>query len=324
MSKKKPHTVHHIIPQCYLRNFTNMVGGIYTYDKNRSSKYIKPIDKACAIDNYYRIADFNAKNEDEALSIEVGYLANAVETTFSDILQEIIKIKNAWVSNSSVKLSCELKVQMAYMLSIQYLRMPHARDTALSIFKTISEFEERMVKKNVAEQENNPAILGLKIDKQFDDAFIHAQSTFQNERLLLDFCIALSRNYWTFLVSQENSFYTSDFPIVVQPHIKGVMPTHCGLTQYGAELSFPISKDIMLVIWDKEYFSAKISEDCSFRYISEPELRKYNLLRYGYAKEDVYEYNNDFGWIDFIKTMNGGKHHYFGTNGTIIKYYGTR
>lgn len=324
MSNKKPHTTHHIIPQCYLRNFTSMDKGIYTYDKCRSSKYIKPIDEACAIDDYYRIADFNAKNEDEALSIEVGYLANAVEATFSDILQEIIRIKNIWVSNSSVKLSNELKVQMAYMLSIQYLRMPHVRDSALSIFKAVSDFEERMVKRIAAEQENNPAILELEIEKRYDEASIHAQSTFQNDRLLLDFCVALSRNYWTLLVSQENNFYTSDFPIVVQPHVEGVMPTHCGLTQYGAELSFPISKDIMLVIWDKEYFDAKISEDCSFRYVSEPEVRKYNFLRYGYAREQVYEYNNDFGWIDFIKTVNGGKHHYLGGNGITIKHYGTR
>ena len=324
MSKKAPHTVHHIIPQCYLRNFTNMAKGIYMYDKIRSTKYIKPIDEACAIDHFYRIADFNAKNEDEALSIEVGYLAKAVETTYSDILQEVIETKDQWISNSSVRLSNELKVKLAYMIGVQYLRMPCVRDAALAIFKTVTDFEERLVKKIAAEQEQNPAILDLQINKRYDEASIHAQSTFQNDRLLLDFCIALSRNYWTFLVSQENKFYTSDSPIVVLPHVEGVRPTHCGLTQYGAELSFPISKDIMVVIWDKDYFSAKASEDCSFRNATDAELRKYNMLRYGYATESIFEYNNDFSWISFITTVNGGKHLCLNNTGIKIAHYGTR
>ena len=43
----------------------------------------------------------------------------------------------------------------------------------------------------------------------------------------------------------------------------------------------------MVVIWDKDYFSAKASEDCSFRNATDAELRKYNMLRYGYATESV-------------------------------------
>lgn len=310
MSKKAPHTVHHIIPQCYLRNFTNMAKGIYMYDKIRSTKYIKPIDEACAIDHFYRIADFNAKNEDEALSIEVGYLAKAVETTYSDILQEVIETKDQWISNSSVRLSNELKVKLAYMIGVQYLRMPHIREATMSLYRQFTDFEERIFKQVAAKEENNPDIINLRINKRFDEASIHAQSTFMNDKLLLDFCVGLSRNYWSILVSRDDDFYTSDFPIIVNPHQQGVRPTHHGLTQYGAEVSFPLTKDILLVVWEKEYFNDKSSIDRTFQWTSGAEVRKYNFLRYAYARNDVYSFKNDFSMIDLWKYFNGGQHHF--------------
>lgn len=307
---RKQHTVHHYIPQCYLRNFTSMEKGIYTYNKKRSYSYTSPIDSVCAIDNFYRVADFNAKTEEEALSIECGYLANAAESVYGDVLKKIIEDKETWILDNSFVLPLEDKVNLAYMIAIQYLRMPHIREATMSLYRQFTDFEERIFKQVAAKEENNPDIINLRINKRFDEASIHAQSTFMNDKLLLDFCVGLSRNYWSILVSGDDDFYTSDFPIIVNPHQQGVRPTHHGLTQYGAEVSFPLTKDILLVVWEKEYFNDKSSIDRTFQWASGAEVRKYNFLRYAYARNDVYSFKNDFSMIDFWKYFNGGQHHF--------------
>ncbi len=306
MSKKKQHTVHHYIPQCYLRNFTSMEKGIYTYNKARSCSYVSPIDSVCAIDNFYRVADFNAQTEEEALSIECDYLANAAESTYNDVLKKTIEDKEAWILDNNFLLPIEDKVNLAYMIAIQYLRMPHIRKTTMSLYRQFADVEERIVKQIAAKEENNPEIINLRINKKFDEASIHAQSTFMNDELLLDFCVGMSRNYWSILVSRDREFYTSDFPIIITPHQQGVRPTHLGLTQYGSEVSFPLTKDMLLVMWEKEYFHHKNSIDRTFQWASEIEISKYNFLRYAYAQNDVYSFKSDFGMIDFWKRLIDG------------------
>lgn len=55
---KEPNTYHHIVPQCYLKNFA--VKGksdfVYVYDKVQNKSYTKAIKDIAGIDDFYTIS----------------------------------------------------------------------------------------------------------------------------------------------------------------------------------------------------------------------------------------------------------------------------
>ena len=132
----------------------------------------------------------------------------------------------------------------------------------------------------------------------------HFRSSFGNEEIINIFAGQLASNYWNFYYSITPVFYTSHFPIVVSSHVPNARPLCLGLTQYGAELSFPISPNIVLVIWEKDYFKEKASTDGNIVVATDKDIRKFNWMRYLYA-EQVYSHTNDFSALDFIYKLNG-------------------
>lgn len=121
----------------------------------------------------------------------------------------------------------------------------------------------------------------------------------------MSFAEAIANNIFVFWVSPEKDFYTSDFPIVVSPHIEDVRPMYMGLAQYAGELTMPLSPEIVLSVYDREYFKDKESLDGCFIEADAKEVRRQNLLRYFYASRHVFSYKNDFGLIDFAYQLKG-------------------
>ena len=110
-------------------------------------------------------------------------------------------------------------------------------------------------------------------------------------------------------VEENGDFYTSDFPIVVEPHVKNALPMYMGLAQYGGELTFPLSPTLMIVVFDRVYFKEKEEYDCTFSIATDKEIRRQNMLRYFYAKRHVFSAKKDFQLIDMIYKLKG--HHIF-------------
>ncbi|MBV3102101.1 DUF4238 domain-containing protein [Bacteroides thetaiotaomicron] len=160
----------------------------------------------------------------------------------------------------------------------------------------------------MAIENNNPDFLKLDIGYNIDPVIEHASGSFYDSDLIYAFVKAIFFNSWEFFVSDSDSIYTSDYPLVVEPHVQNVVQQYQGLASYGSELSFPISKNIILTIWDNKYFKDKQQYDCRFTPLSEKGIRRYNWMRYFYAKHQIFSYNDDFIIIDLAKSINGGTH----------------
>ena len=316
---KKPHTRHHFIPQCYLRNFAYSDKGIYAYDKIESKSYSASIDKVCAIDNFYSVSPENVDSKYEGdnptLIIEKDILAENIEYNYAMTINNIIQAKDELLldQTKNIGLCYEDKYTIAQYIAIQFLRLKSVRDEMEDMYNEIMPKAIRLLKQGVAIEKNDPAYNDLNIGYKYDPTIIHANLFLDNE-LIDNFAKELANNYWSFYVSEDNEFYTSDFPIIVQPHVQGVQPMCMGLTQYGAEVTFPISKDIVLTIWDKDYFSDKAINDCKFIIVEDKEIRRQNLLRLFYAKRNVFSYHNNFIVAETFRISNGGNHVFLGTN----------
>lgn len=73
----------------------------------------------------------------------------------------------------------------------------------------------------------------------------------------------------------------------------------------GVEVIFPISKNIILTIWDEDIFPNYKSENNEFSVLTDVELRQYNCYQYIWANEEVYSNRKDFKLIEVLKLSNG-------------------
>ena len=303
----------HYIPRCYLKRFSDNNKSIFTYDKQQSKAYPASMMSVCCEDDMYSISDsYIEENNKETgshlnrLSLEHSHFANSVEPMFSHLLQSIDVIKDEWISQrEQYRLQFKEKREIALHLVTQFFRHPQLKDSTVDDYLRIEKARIDMVKLFLAKEKGDESINDLKIDVQCEAPVLHAQLTYLNNEMLMNFADAIASNIWMFLVSKNRDFYTSDFPIVVEPHVKNARPMYMGLAQYGGKLTYPLSPDLMLVVFDREYFKEKEEYDCTFSIAVDKEIRRQNMLRYFYAKRHIFSSKKDFSLIDMIYKVEG-------------------
>ncbi len=307
----------HYIPRCYLKRFSDNDKSIFTYDKQQSKAYTASMMSVCCEDDMYSISDpyvekhnKESGNEFNRLWLEHNHFAKLVEPNFCELLQSIDVIKDEWISHrEQYRLQFKEKRELALHLVTQFFRHPQLKDSTVDNYLRMEKAGIDMVKRILAKEKGDESINDLKIDVQCEAPVLHAQLTYLNNEILMDFADAIARNIWMFLVCKNGDLYTSDFPIVVQPHVKNVPPMYMGLAQYGGELTYPLSPSLVLVVFDREYFKEKEEYDCIFSIADDKEVRRQNMLRYFYAKRHVFSKKKDFSLIDMIYQQKG--HHLF-------------
>lgn len=303
----------HYIPRCYLKRFSDNDKSIFTYDKQQSKVYPASMMSVCCEDDMYSISDsYVEKSNKETssqinrLSLEHSHFANSVEPMFSQLLQSIDVIKEEWISQrEQYRLQFKEKRELALHLVTQFFRHPELKNSTVDDYLRMEKAGIDMVKCFLAKEKGDESINNLKIDVQCEAPVLHAQLTYLNDEMLMDFADAIASNIWMFLVSKNSDFYTSDFPIVVQPHVKNTRPMYMGLAQYGGELTYPLSPSLVLVVFDRAYFKEKIEYDCTFSIADDKEIRRQNMLRYFYAKRNVFSSKKDFSLIEMIYKVEG-------------------
>lgn len=312
----------HYIPRCYLKRFSDNDKCIYAYDKQHSKKYQASLMSVCVEDDMYSISnDYLEKNKVEnggkinRLSIEKDHFAKMVEPMFSQLLRTIDEIKNEWITNKEYyRLNFYEKREIALHIVTQYFRLPQLQEATIDDYLRMEKAGIDMVKHIMSIQTGNEAFNNLQIGVECEKPVLHANLTYLNDEVLMDFADAIANNYWVFWVSLAQDFYTSDFPLVVEPHVDNVRPTYIGLSQYGSELTYPLSPSIVLSVFDKHCFTNKASLDSSFIIADAKEVRRQNMLRYFYATHHVFSYKKDFSLIDFIYETEKKKHIFMAPN----------
>ena len=302
MAKGEAHKYHHYVHQCYLRQFAHEGNNSWYLHTLilKSKKQVKTsVEKVCGEDYFYSISDDylkrNSQNDINKLSIELDYFAKNVELSFSSILSGINnriqiclekKIKNFLLAEHERK-------EIAKHIAIQYMRLPEVRKQNNEMFDSVMPKMIRLFTYGLSKELNNPDIAKLDIVASVDQVVNHAKSTYLDEELLNTFSNQLCNNYWSFFYSSTNSFYTSDSPIVAFGHADNICERNecLGLTRYGVETSFPLTPNLMLVIWDKRYFSKFDRLDGYFGEVTKDFLEHLNSRRLLYAKKYVFSYN---------------------------------
>ncbi len=311
----------HYIPRCYLRRFSNHERSIFTYDKINSKSYKAPIMSVCFENDIYTISNSyieDSKNEHginlNKLSIESDYFANTIEQMLEKFLNQLDDIKNGWIAgNDKYKLQFVEKRELALHLITLYFRIPYVMNAIIDNHMRYEKAEVDIIKHILAVHTGNKAYDELEIDIACEKPVLHAQISYLNDELMMNMANVLANNICVFWISNNNDFYTSDFPIIVNPYVPKVRPRFMGLAQYGGELMMPLSPSLSVSIYDRNYFKDKEQLDSCFIIANEEEVFRRNWRIYLYAQRHVFSLNNDFRMIDALYKKEG-KHVFYSPN----------
>ena len=299
MSTCEKHKKHHYVPQTYLMQFAHSNGKqknptyyLNTCNRQAQKPFPKNVEDACQLPYFYRISDeYLSENPEEdlnALSLEVEYFANYVESNLTTILKEVRRRKEDCVQR---KLNIFPMVEndkylLAEQIVIQFLRHPKIREFDLSFFEDTYPKMIQLFQQNLAIELNDPKIAELNIGIKKDNTVLHASQTYLNEEIVSRFAKDLSQNLWSFVYSPEKRFMTSDNPIVCIQQLLDERPFNCGLNQKGAIKFFALSPDLLLIMMDK---TLTPGIDCKFGIATELCLATYHKALC-YQSNEVYSY----------------------------------
>lgn len=306
----------HYIPRCYLRRFSNNEKSIFAYDKVNSKSYTASLMSVCCEDDMYTLSDEYVKRSIEEngnninnLSIEKEHFSRFVEPYYAQLLSKIDEIKDDWITGKEqYKLNYYEKKELALHIATQYFRHPKIGDAEVDNYLRMEQAGADMLKHILAIQNDNEEFDKLKIEMSYDKPALHAMLTYMDYDELMKCADIMAGNYYVFWASRHKDFYTSDFPVIVEPHVTSALHQYSGLIQYGGEIMLSLSPNLALSIYDSRYFKDKEVMDGCFVIADEKEIRRHNMMKYFYAAQHVFSYKNDFKLIEFIYNVNDKKH----------------
>lgn len=307
----------HYIPRCYLKWFSSDGKSIHTYDKKLSKKYDAPMMSVCFERDLYTISDeFVARNNAEAgtssinrLTIEKDFFSKDVEPNLDLMLRQIDEIRQDWLTGKEqYYLNPQEKLSVALHLVSLFFRHPLLINSAVNDYMRMERAGLDMFKEMMAVQTGDDGYRKLQVGLECEKPVLGANLTYMSSELMMQFAEAIAKNIFVFWMSPDNVFYTSDFPIVVYAHVKGVRPLFMGLAQYGSEVMFALSPKLALSIFDRECFKSEENLDGCFILAQDKEIRHHNITQYVYAQRHVFSGGDDFSLIDFLYKKSGNEH----------------
>lgn len=308
----KEHIKQHFIPQCYLRNFSENEKFVFVYSKrNKNKGYAQSIAKTAYKDNFYAIPK-KYLNKELSPDIDSNYiekkiLAENIESLYSNILIKILQAASKWNITKENKEIINTKERdlFAALIAIQYLRMPNIRDKYWNAqIKAQKERNNIMDAYKKAYDKIDCSEI-IAIDREDDYAPVMHSELFLHEEIIANIQDQLIKKIWKYKIATNGFVFTSDNPILLKPHLDNQTAFCEGFAMKGVEIIFPISKNIILTIWDEDVFVDHIMENNKFNILSDKELRQYNCYQYIWANEEVYSSSNNFELIEMLKLANG-------------------
>ena len=308
MVKKK----QHFVPQCYLKNFAND-NGLFVLDKIRKNVYSSNICNVATSNYFY---DFPVSFLPEELrgkhlqAIE-DYFSIYVELGFNSFLRQIIDclemIESKDLDDSIVVLDEEAKNNFSAFLATQLVRTSMLRQQIRGIFQPLDDLQVKIDKSLTNRKDFQEIIFPALCDSNqsvdlnsFFKEGIKEDSVAQHLLFILDIlnkgrsaevAKILSSHIWIFGInSTPISLWTSDSPIVIQPH----EDFGTGLASRGVQVVYPISPKYVLIMVESSFGSKAKRFDGMSGTISEKEVTSYNKLQVQQCYSQTYSNKNNF------------------------------
>ena len=257
------YSLHHFVPQFYLRRFTDSDGLLWVYDKDDDRVFSATPRSLATERGFYTLPDFFP---DPAL----------LERQFADLEERAALITQDWLDQlkpgHSVEIPAINREIMSLYLTTQLLRTSEARTLLLQGIK-------------------NPRVTSGEGEIQ---RVLHTALLWNNEHVkeISDWVYSC---IWIFRInSMPESLYTSDDPVKVRSSTRHL---HWAQTSIrGAYLLIPVTPRILMYCFEPQHWNALKQFDCKvFPKPLELELvNDANIQQVGHARRFVFSDRDDF------------------------------
>ena len=290
----------HIIPQCYLSNFSNDGKGIWVYNKKEGKAYLTSVDKIFQKKNWYRIPDELIPEQDKGkinpLSIEEEFFADQVESQFNHYLKSLVCNIDELLQNESSYQNYNCRLHEDYVdefsmqIAIQFFRTPKARKEVMSIISDIAEKFQMTDSKYM----DNDIIAELNKPHTQNPTIAHFWTIFANDKFIPSITEILKRKIWLTCVSPNVPFYTSDSPVIVENLNNMPNDTDISLNRIGGIITYPITSKVLFKLLDREYYADMADEDRSIFLVNDEYVKKENMRMFSLAQNEIVSPVNNF------------------------------
>jgi len=313
--KNEPNRKHHYVPVCYLKGFSENGKSLFVYNKNENKSYSQSTKNVGYEEDLYTIKDrFIVEEEKPSWDekyFERQFFSSNIETDYGIQLRNIKEKAASWLlkPNKDKVLTSLEKENLSLSIVIQFLRLPEVSERFYQMYNSVNHKRLDLIKAffnaENSKWKDSMDLVEIKEDRE-KKSVIHAQ-IYTSQQLLDEGREILLNKAWGFMASSSNDLYTSDYPIATIPQISNQPFLFQGLGMKGAQILFPITSNILLAIYDIEYFDNKNFILDSFASLTNRMQNRNNLYQYAFANREVYSARNDFSLIDAAIKENGGK-----------------
>lgn len=310
MSEKKTKK-QHFVPQTYLEHWAiPNTHQIYVYDKLKKEKRINNINDI-ASENYFYDVDYNEALSQDGVNIDPSnkeilsklsndqhiekFFAQKVENELSCILRKIIS-KAEGITDQNIDkihfISQGNKKKFSYQLMMQHLRTKATRNSINNMSNCLLQILADM---NVSKEQRDKFKTSRNSVK-----YIH-ENIFTNKNEIKKIIKRYKSFIWILGINKTRSpFFTTDNPITNRPHKFNEYISMSGLMSEGIEVFFPLSPELILIMFDNQYHSSLKKYNRKCYYMNSTEVRSYNAQSCLFSERFIYSINDDFSVINDI------------------------
>jgi len=289
----------HYVPQFHLKGFSTDSKSACVFDKVTKKSFKTGVANIATEQHFYDLPpEFTNRGDPQAVETVLSIFENKYAIAIRDLLDEV-KQKDGFTPGPS-----ERNRTIAHFLVMQYCRTREFRDTFTYAIRELSsavakkhEFAQRYKAERgeVIKSENPiipipPGITPLE----------HARIMF-DQPLIERIMFILFQHIWLIADNQTpQPFFTSDAPVMRQPHYNHPVYGGAGFGSKGVEILLPLSSRFLLVLLERTYFTPGLKEtDGAVMHLKPEEVTYYNgfqvweSFRQIYCQEDKFDLAKD-------------------------------
>lgn len=305
----------HYVPKGYLESWCiPNKNQVHIFDKKQEKSRINHIDDVASERFFYDLNLAGMTEEeirrygldgidlskfDENQYIENSF-ANNIEGAYKDLLSHIIdraQSMTPWEIENCHFITSDDVVKFSIFMAFQDVRVKSIRQ---NIEDTSNCIQQILADIGASESTINEYMVSASASK-----LIHGRMIF-NIKEICEIAHIFSNHIWILLVNKtKTSFYTSDNPIGTTAHIHDSILGMNGINNRGVEIYFPLSPNVLLLLFEKSYHQDFLKYDRRVLEIFDVTVvEKYNSKCTLNALRLVVSNSNDFSIIDRMIDRN--------------------
>lgn len=299
----------HYVPQCYLEAWA--IPGthqINVYDKELRKPRVSNILDVASENYFYDINFTKALTEEERQQTGLteeelkvlsedqffeNFFADEVEGDLSGLLKKVIANASQltpWRQFNCYFISEDDKKELSCHLAVQHLRTKSTRNAIMEMSDCLSQMLSDM-------GASSKTIEDMSVTK--DSAKLMHGRMMSDFGELISIAVRMNSFIWMLGVNKTNRTYlTNDRPVGTFPHVRNGFVSMSGIMSEGVEVFYPISPNLILIMFDREYHKQIEHIDRHYFAIEDPDIiDHYNSLCIQQSERCVFSVNDDFSLI---------------------------